>query len=276
MKKPLLHPVTDKKLSILLSDLPQSLLLSGPVGVGLSTLAAYIANTVGEVTLTVLPEKDEKIDIEKGTISIDSIRRLYASTRTIQTGKLIVIIDYAERMAHPAQNAFLKLLEEPGKNIYFILVTHTPSKLLPTVTSRTQEFEVQPITTKQSEALLDELNVTAVQKRTQLLYVADGLPAELNRLVTDDDYFASNAQIVRDARDLLQAKPYQKLVVAQKYKDDREAALKLLVTTANILRRSISDKPQSHSIAQIDSLLFAYQQIQANGNIRLCLARLVV
>jgi DNA polymerase III gamma/tau subunit len=276
MQKPLLNPITDKKLSLLLKDLPQSLLLTGPVGVGLGTLATYIGKTVGDISLTVLPEKDEKVDIEKGTISIDSIRRLYTQTRAVQTGKMVIIVDYAERMGRPAQNAFLKLLEEPGRGVYFILASHTPSQLLPTVRSRIQTFDVQPITLTQSEAILDELKVKSAQKRTQMLYMAEGLPAELRRLIDNQSYFEDRASIVRDARDLLQAKPYKKLLIAHKYKDDRENALLLLTSASNILRRSISDKPQAHTISQIENLLFAYQQIQANGNIRLCLARLVV
>jgi DNA polymerase III gamma/tau subunit len=179
-------------------------------------------------------------------------------------------------MGSPAQNAFLKLLEEPGRGVYFILASHTPSQLLPTVRSRIQTFDVQPITLTQSEAILDELKVKSAQKRTQMLYMAEGLPAELRRLIDNQSYFEDRASIVRDARDLLQAKPYKKLLIAHKYKDDRENALLLLTSASNILRRSISDKPQAHTISQIENLLFAYQQIQANGNIRLCLARLVV
>jgi DNA polymerase III gamma/tau subunit len=276
MIKPLLNPVTDKRLSLFMHDLPQSVLLTGAVGVGLGTIASYIADSVGTVSLTVLPEKEEKIDLEKGSISIDSIRALYTQTRSIQTGKLVIIIDYAERMAIPAQNAFLKLLEEPGEGVYFILATHTPSKLLATITSRTQLFELQPITASQSSKFLDKLGVKTSQKRTQLLYMAEGLPAELKRLVDNQAYFDSRATVVRDARDLLQGTVYQKLVIVQRYKGSREDALLLLTNASNILRRSISEKPQSHSISQIDSLLYAYQQIQANGNIRLCLARLVV
>ena len=276
MKKPLLHPVTDKKMSLLLHDLPQSLLLTGPVGVGLGTVATYIGQTVGDVMLTILPEKDEKVDIEKGTIGVNSIRKLYGQTRTIQSGKLIIVIDYAERMTTTAQNAFLKLLEEPGSEIYFILATHSPSKLLPTITSRAQTFDIQPVTSSQSETFLDDAGANPAKKRTQIVYMADGLPAEMTRLLDSDSYFDERVAIVRDARDLLQAKTYQKMVIANKYKDNREAALMLLTTTSNILRKSISEKPHVHSIEQIESLLFAYQQIQANGNIRLCLARLVV
>ncbi len=276
MKKPLINPKSDLSVSLLMKDMSQSLLITGLVGVGLGTIAQYIAHQVADVTFTVLPEKDDKVDLEKGVISIDSIRRLYVQTRSIQTGKLVVVIDYAERMGHPAQNAFLKLLEEPREGIYFILVTHTPSRLLPTIISRTRLLEIQPINRQQSDALIDELGVKNAQKRTQLLFMADGLPAELTRLTADTAYFEAQAVIMRDARDLLQASTYKKMIVAQNYKDNREGALLLLTDAAAILRRSISAKPQDNLIAQIDGLLHAFQQIQANGNIRLCLARLVI
>ncbi len=276
MEKPIIHPASELTLSLLLKDIPQSLLLTGPVGVGLGTIARYIASTVGDVTLTVLPEKDEKVDIEKGVISVDSIRRLYTQTRSIQTGKLIITIDYAERMGHQAQNAFLKLLEEPGDGVYFILATHTPAKLLSTITSRAQAIDLRPVTKQQTDEFLDRLGVDDAKKRSQLLFMASGLPAELTRLVEDERYFDYRAAIVRDARDLLQGTTYRKLLVASTYKDNREGALTLLTDASGILKRSISDKPQESLIAQINSLLYAYQQIQANGNIRLCLARLVL
>ncbi|MBC7868896.1 AAA family ATPase [Candidatus Saccharibacteria bacterium] len=276
MTVPIIHPVSEVNLALLMKDLPQSLLLAGPVGVGLGMVAQYIAREIGDISFTVLPEKDEKVNIEKGVISVDSIRRLYLQTRSIQSGKRIIIIDYAERMGHQAQNAFLKLLEEPGEGTYFILVTHSPSSLLATITSRAQLLELRPITSAQSETLLDTLGVKDSTKRTQLLFMANGLPAELTRLVQDETYFESRASIVRDARDILQASTYQKLLVAHKYKDNRDAALTLLEDAGNLLRRSISLKPHESLIAQIDALLFAQQQIQANGNIRLCLARLVV
>lgn len=276
MKKPLINPASELTLALLMKDLPQALLLTGPVGVGLSTIAKFVASEVGNITLTVLPEKDEKVDIEKGVISVVSIRRLYTQTRSIQTGKLIIVIDYAERMGHQAQNAFLKLLEEPGTGIYFILATHTPSKLLPTVSSRAQSLELRPISQKQTEAFIDELGVTGPKKRSQLLFMASGLPAELARLAQDEAYFESRSTIMRDARDLLQGTTYRKLLVANSYKDNRDLALTLLTDASHILKHSISEKPQDSLIAQINDLLYAYQQIQANGNIRLCLARLVL
>ncbi len=272
----IIHPSTKLLLDSLIADLPQSVLLTGPVGVGLGTIARYIAIQNKTQPAIVLPEKDDKVDLEKGVISVDLIRRLYMQTRTIETKKRIIIIDYAERMGTGAQNAFLKLLEEPGQGTYFILATHSSSKLLPTITSRVRSLEIRPITSEQSNTLLDELEIQDKTKRLQILFMATGLPAEINRLTGDSAYFDQQSNIMRDARTLLQSKTYDKLLIANKYKDNRPDALILLSYAENILRRSISAKPQLGLISQIDGLLDTYQHVQANGNIRLCLARLVL
>ncbi len=276
MQKPLINPASDLVLSLMLRDMPQALLLTGPTGVGLGTVAKYLASQIGTLSFVVLPEKDEKVDLDKGVISVDSVRRLYTQTRSIQTGKIVILIDYVERMGVQAQNAFLKLLEEPSAGVHFILATHTPSKLLSTITSRTQSVEIKPILKKQTEELISKLGITDTKRRQQLIYMATGLPAELTRLATDEAYFNARSDIMRDARDLLQATTYRKLMVANKYRENRDGAINLLDYTASILKHSISDKPQDNLINQLDALLFARQQIEANGNIRLCLARFVL
>ncbi|MCP4180673.1 MAG: hypothetical protein GY756_23170 [bacterium] len=57
-------------------------------------------------------------------------------------GRKVGIIYDADRMMIQAQNAFLKTLEEPPKNSYFILVSENPSTLLPTVISRCQTISL--------------------------------------------------------------------------------------------------------------------------------------
>ena len=103
-----------------------------------------------------------------------------------------------------------------------------------------------------------------------------GLPAELTSLATDKDYFEKRSAMVRDARELLSGNLYQKLLIAQRYKDDRGIALQLLSDASNMLKKSIVTKPQLDSIAYIDKLLKAYHHIEANGNIRLCLASMAI
>jgi DNA polymerase III delta prime subunit len=274
MLEPVVNPASEKVINSIIDNLPQSLLLTGDDGVGLSTISRYIAQMRKIVPIVILPEKDEKIDIEKGIISVGIIRRLHDDTRTKSSNERIIIIDYAERMTVQAQNSFLKLLEEPGLNIHFILVSHSISKLLPTILSRVEKIEVRPITYEQSEGLLDTLEVSDKIRRSQLLFIAKGRPAELIRLSRDESYFNQKTAIVRDAREYLKGNVYQKLLIAQKYKDDRSLALELLNNSANILQLSIAANLQSEMIELIDNVLKAYQRIEANGNIRLCLANL--
>jgi len=276
MTKPIMNVASETILATVINRLPQSLFISGEHGVGLGTISKYIADLRKVTPIIVLPEKDEKVDIDKGVISVEIIRRLYDETRTKAVGERIIIIDYAERMTHQAQNAFLKLLEEPGQGIHFILVSHSAAKMLPTILSRTENIDIKPITTKQSQQLLDNMGATDAVKRSQLLFMADGLPAELTRLANDADYFEKRSTTVRDARELLRGNVYQKLLIAHKYKDDRALALTLLLDASRILKQTIIANPQTDTLNRVDLILNAYQQIEANGNIRLCLARMVI
>ena len=275
MSKIQIHPTSQARLDTMLADLPQSLIISGPEGIGLTAITDYIGSKLSTPVQTLLPEKDEKVDIEKGTITVDSVRRLYDMTKTIETDRRIIVIDYAERMAATAQNAFLKLLEEPSLRTHFILLSHDPSRFLPTILSRAQRFELQPIIAEQSNELLDELKVYDVQKRSQLLFMASGLPAKLTRLVTNDAYFATQVQIVRDARQFLQGSVYDRLVIAQSYKDDRFGALTMITNALKLVESNVA-QGKSELLPAIDSLLKAYGRIEANGNVRLQLAAAMV
>ncbi len=274
--KPIINSSNEQLFLSVTNKLPQSLLITGEKGVGLSTIAKYIVTLRNIIPTTVLPEKDEKIDIEKGVIGVDIMRRLYDQTKTKNADERIIIIDYAERMTAQAQNAFLKLLEEPTEHVHFILVSHSVSKLLPTVISRTENLDIKPITKQQSNELLDLMGLKDDKKRTQLLFMANGLPAELTRLYSDSEYFIKRSDMIRDARELLRGSLYQKLLIAHRYKDERVDTLLLLMDAANILKKSITDSPQIDSINHIDKILKTYQRIEANGNIRLCLAQLVL
>ena len=276
MTKLVFNASTEKLLASVIKKMPQSLLLTGLSGVGLMTAANYIAEKRGYKPLIILPEKDEKVDLDKGIISVEIMRRLYSETSTKTVSDRIIIIDYAERMTTQAQNAFLKLLEEPGQSVYFVLLSHSATKLLPTILSRAERLEIRPISRKQSEELLDTLGIKDATKRSQLLFMAEGLPAELTRLASDDTYFDCISSLVRDGRELLRGNLYQKLLIAQKYKDDRGSALLLLLNASKILKKSISDNPTPDNLALIDKILLSSQRIEANGNIRLCLAALVI
>ena len=75
-------------------------------------------------------------------ISVDQVRGLadFSGMSAHQGGRRVVVIHPAETMNTNAANALLKNLEEPPPGLLFILVSHKPQQLLPTILSRCLPF----------------------------------------------------------------------------------------------------------------------------------------
>ena len=72
---------------------------------------------------------------DTGSIKIEQVRDVIdrAGFRPFEARRRVVIIDEADAMVPPAQNALLKTLEEPPSASVFMLVSSMPDALLPTV-----------------------------------------------------------------------------------------------------------------------------------------------
>lgn len=255
----------------------ESLVLYGPTGIGLSTLARsfFTADAEPGTVFTILPEKKDQVDVQQGVIPIERIRQLYTTLRSTAPKTRTVIIEYAERMGLPAQNAFLKLLEEPPVSTRFILLTHSLHALLPTIQSRVRAIEVKPIDQEATDALLTDLFVHDAKKRTQLAFIAHGLPGELTRLAQDEAYFVDRAECVTDARQFIAGSSYVRLLLAKKYAESRDRALIFLEDAMNQLKASLARTRSERTLAALSQLETAHQRIREQANIRLQLSALV-
>ena len=269
-----ISPQTKALIDHLSLDLPQSLLISGQTGVGLATAARRLA---GSGLMAVIEPTNVKEQVDSnGTISVEAVRKLYEQTRGKYGSRQIVIIDDADRMNTSGQSAFLKLLEEPNNNIHFILTSHQPSRLKSTILSRVQHHVIQPISDEQTSQLLDELAVEAGTKQAQIKFMASGLPAEITRLVSHEQYFNERVSSMGDARSFLQATAYDRLLIVQKYYSSRDKSLQLIADSIRISRRSLSAKPQPGLVKQLAGLLKTKERLESNGNVRLCLTSFVL
>ena len=90
-------------------------------------------------------------------ISVDQIRDLsnFANLSAHCGGYRVVLIHPAESMNNNAANSLLKTLEEPTDKLLFLLVTHKPQQLLPTILSRCLGFTVRTPTRELGAAWLD-------------------------------------------------------------------------------------------------------------------------
>lgn len=262
MKQLLLEPATKKIVGAYTKAPAHALLLTGPKGVGLGTLATQLADSITQHATDIVT-----IAPEQTTIPIERVRMLYEQTRSIHSRPQAIVIDDAETMSHDAQNALLKLLEEPVKNVYFILTSHYTEGLLPTIRSRVQAVGVKQLTHAQSEKLLDELNLIDGRKRSQALFLASGMPAELTRLASDETYFTEQVTYVEDARAIIQGNLYERLRTITSY-TDRVKALKLISVIGRLMTFSLLKQKQMSVLPAVDALDLASERIHANGHVR--------
>lgn len=131
-------------------DTPKAWLLSGPAGTGKTTLSRLIAADLGANSALSIREMN---GADKN--GVDDIRTIITESRMLIHGSKanVYIIDEAHMLTKQAQNAFLKVLEEPPKATTFILTTTNPDSLLPTITSRCKQFYLPPLTSAKMKIL---------------------------------------------------------------------------------------------------------------------------
>ena len=171
--------------------LPPTLLFAGPPGIGKRRTAVALAQAVNCIDPIIrsagalAPPTGTETDLERdacgvcpscrrierrvhpdiiilepgdtGTIRIDDVREVVtaAGYRPFEARRRVAIIDEADAMLAPAQNALLKTLEEPPSASVFILVSSMADALLPTVLSRCSRLRFGPLTAAEvTEALM--------------------------------------------------------------------------------------------------------------------------
>ena len=130
-------------------------MLCGPRGIGKATFAYKIAKMVyGNVGDFFIIDLAHNID-ERGndksdakSISVHTVRAMIERMQmSSMSGKWrVVLIDAVDELTVAAENAVLKLLEEPPQQTLFLLVTHQLSNVLPTVRSRARVEKMHPLT----------------------------------------------------------------------------------------------------------------------------------
>ena len=183
-------------------------IFGGPKGIGKATLAfrfarfifehpdRFSAHVAGAQSLYVSPEShtarmvaagshadllhlrrtwDLKTKRFKKDLLVDEVRRTTSFFGSTAAGGdwRVCIVDAADDMNPSAANALLKVLEEPPERSLFILLSHNPGRLLPTIRSRCRRLELRK---------LDE--VTIESALTEFGGLADGVPQASEALHT--------------------------------------------------------------------------------------------
>ena len=205
------------------SRLHSGWLITGPRGVGKATLAWKIATFLlaeqadggmfGEASpaatsLAISPENPDARLVQSGAhprlivirrpynydtkklrqeITVDAVRGLkdFFHMSAADGGRRVVIVDAADEMNRNAANAILKELEEPPANTTILLITHQPSRLLPTIRSRCRELRCATLGTDDLTAALQQAGIDAPNAEG-LATLAGGSAGDAVRLLRHD------------------------------------------------------------------------------------------
>lgn len=183
--------------------LPHALLLHGSAGIGKRALAMELARWLlcqapktdggcgecpscqwfaqgGHPDFRLIEPAAEAEGAEEGKkggkrISVDQVREVveFLTLSAHQGGWRAVVLQPAEALGVAAANALLKTLEEPPPRTVFLLVSHQPRRLLPTILSRCRKL---PVASPEPAVALAWLRGQAVAEPEVLLAEAGGAP----------------------------------------------------------------------------------------------------
>lgn len=221
------------------------------------------------------------------SISIEAIRELLGFTKlkiAEQNNRIkrVVVIDEAHSMTSEAQNALLKLLEEPPEGTLILLNVAFIQGLLPTIRSRAQQLHVKQPNRIDLENYFTTQGYTAQQVHSSYL-MSGGLPGLMHALLTDSEQHPL-LKAVEQARGILRATTFERLALVDALAKQRSESIRLLFVLQQMAHAAIFQAAEKSGSAQSVSqwhkvLAAAYDAqnaLQENAQAKLVLTNLML
>ncbi|MBI2670003.1 MAG: hypothetical protein HYX20_02590 [Candidatus Yanofskybacteria bacterium] len=211
------------------------------------------------------------------TIAIEDVRKIknFISLSPYSASPYkFVVIDNAYLMTVEAQNALLKVLEEPNLSSILILVSANSESLLPTIVSRCQEIKFQPHSQTVIKIFLADFKLS----KTKIDFLTDFANGRIGLIkkIIDEKSFDEVKESVEEVMYLIKSDINERLTIAQKLTDEKnKAELPKKVLYWMLYLRMRLNEPKTHKI--LKNLLVLYEVInKPQFNQRLALENFLV
>lgn len=251
-----LHPSTKLEIDQLISRPAHAVLIVGSEGMGKMAIARMLSFNVlalqDEDALSKYPHF-RLIEPDGQSISIETIRELLSYTKLKiadqQDGiKRVVVIDNAQTMTTEAQNALLKLLEEPPEGTLFLLNTANLHGLLPTIRSRSQQLHIKQPSRLDIELYFTTQGFSPEQIRSAYL-MSGGLPGLLYALLHDREEHPL-MQAVDQARTILRASTFERVAMVDVLAKQKIECNRVLFVLQQMAHAAITQAAEKNAPAQ--------------------------
>ena len=238
--------------------IPQALLFSGEQNLGKKFLALEfvkllncekpnnnkscgICKNCQSIEKKIYPDLVMIEPIEK-EIKIGQIRDLNKrlGLRSMSHGFKAIIIDNADLLNQEAQNAFLKLLEEPKGKTIFILVAEHQNKLFSTILSRTQILKFYPLSNQEIEEFLLDKKIPENQ-RQEIVSLSWGRPGRAINFILHPEEIEIEKQRIKQIQELVDSDIAFRFQYAKQISENRDALKEILEIWLRYFRTKMID-----------------------------------
>lgn len=171
---------------------------------------------------------------DKKNIIVEQVRELLkdSAKKPYEDAKKVYIIAYGDEMNEQAQNAFLKLLEEPPQYAVFIILAENIESLLPTVRSRCEIIKFPPVPEDKIKDILEK-SYPNIKNAEFLAHFSGGNLEKAKKLANDEGFIPLRGGAIDVlpkilSEDILQS--YDAAEFAELNKDDAETILSIWVS----------------------------------------------
>jgi DNA polymerase-3 subunit delta' len=219
----------------------------------------------------------ELLTEDKKAITISEVRQInkFLSLKISSDKDIsrIIIIENAHLMRLEAQNALLKILEEPPLNSVLILESNSESLLLPTVLSRLTKIHNNPPTKEQLKSRFSDISEADFKKAYS---ISQNNPSLLQELLEDSEHPLYESAAT--ARKILTGSTYDRLLMVDELSKDSMTSknvIYILERMANISLES-SDKDKLKWQKILESCYKANEAIERKAQLKLVLINLFI
>ena len=240
MQDIILHDQTQQALGQYLARPSHAIVLLGPDGSGKLYLAQSVAAELLAVGRAALGNqayyRHLTAEKDKASIGIEAVRDLLQFTKLrlpATDARRVITIEGSHTLTTEAQNALLKLLEEPPAGTHFILTASSAQGLLPTIRSRSQQIIVHQPDMAALTAFFQAQGHDA-QRVQQSVALSGGLPGLLAALLKSEEHPMKPA--VETARKLLQSSQFERLAMVDAMSKQKAETMQVLFVLQHMAR----------------------------------------